>query len=82
MEFIVRKYGWDSVNTSAISRELLHISRSTAAIVTSLMTDVPTVYELPAFTSVAGVSHPSHLMDRLPKSAKLFTLCMKPTRIQ
>jgi hypothetical protein len=54
-----RTLGCDSPNFRAISRELLHGSCSTAAIMASSLAGVRTVCGRPAFTSAVGVTLPA-----------------------
>jgi hypothetical protein len=56
-EVLLRTLGWDSPSC-AISRELLHGSRSTAAIMASSLAGVRTVRGRPAVTSAVGVTLP------------------------
>jgi hypothetical protein len=51
-----RIFGWDSPNSRAISRKLLHGSRSTAAIMASSLAGVRTVRGRPTFTSAVDVT--------------------------
>jgi hypothetical protein len=53
-EVLLSDRGWDSPNSCAITRELLHGPRHTDAITASSLDGVRTVRGRPAFTSAVG----------------------------